>query len=142
MSILASLCDTMIHACQYLCKSPSHSEYCMPLSFLEGSCGICRCLCSCRRLRIMSPMQATTPTPNASQGGVSTKCLGQGSADTSYISTWDVFPTELKNSKLPIAPVVKMTYFTNSTQPNTATFVVSSHGIAAYVALETIILGK
>ena len=91
---------------------------------------------------IVYPMQATTTTPNASQGGVSTKSLGQGSAGTSYVSTWNVFPTELKNSNLPIAPAVKMTNFTNSTQPNTATFVVSSQGIAAYVALETTILGK
>lgn len=87
-------------------------------------------------------MQATATAPNASQGGVSTKSLGQGSAGTSYVSTWDVFPVELKNSTLPVAPAVKMTNFTNTTTPGVSTFVVSSQGIAAYVALETTILGK
>ena len=89
------------------------------------------------------PAQATSTAPNVSrQGGVSTQSLGQGSAGTSYLSTWDVFPVELKNSTMSAAPAVTMTNFTNSTQPNTATFVVSSQGIAAYVALETTILGK
>ena len=87
-------------------------------------------------------LQATTTAPNVSQGGVSTKSLGQGSAGNSYVSTWDVFPAELKNAPLSIAPAVKMTNFTNGTQPHTATFVVSSGAIAAYVSLETTILGK
>ena len=64
--------------------------------------------------------------PNVSQGGVSTKSLGQGSAGNTYSSTWDVFPVELKNAPLSTAPAVTMTNFTNGTQPHTATFVVSS----------------
>ena len=85
-------------------------------------------------------MQATSTVPNNSQGTVSTKSLG--SAGVSYTTTWDVFPVELKNATLPAAPAVRMANFTNGTQPGTATFVVSSQGIAAYVALETTILGK
>ena len=87
-------------------------------------------------------MQATSTAPNVSQGGVSTQSLGQGSAGTSYSSAWDVFPVELKNSGMSATPAVTMSNFTNSTQPNTATFVVSSQSVAAYVALETTILGK
>ena len=85
-------------------------------------------------------MQATSTVPNNSQGTVSTKSLG--SAGMSYITTWDVFPVELKDASLPTAPAVRMANFTNGTEPGTATFIVSSQGIAAYVALETTILGK
>ncbi|CAK0764706.1 hypothetical protein CVIRNUC_003185 [Coccomyxa viridis] len=85
-------------------------------------------------------LTATSTVPNTSQGTVSTKSLG--SAGVSYTTTWDVFPVELKNATLPTAPAVRMANFTNGTEPGTATFVVSSQGIAAYVALETTILGK
>ena len=88
----------------------------------------------------MLPVQATSTVPNTSQGAVSTKSLG--SAGVSYTTTWDVFPVELKNASLPSAPAVRMANFTNGTEAGTATFVVSSQGIAAYVALETTILGK